>query len=352
MAFGSSLGITLPTVGSTVGPTYATNINSAIQTIADQFETKLTPSSLNINATLDINSQILSNIGIADYADYGSVLSGGSNARRTYFNGDDFYVVDGSGNNVRVTSGGALNVSATGAFGGDYSSSDAVAKYVNATSLYQFLADDDPSDLYATVNMGDLRLHEETAGISNYVALKSPASLAASYTVTLPASLPASEIVASLDASGNLAVVDGSTPRSGYKYSSRSVVQSLDFYAAMGSPLMENDGAYVQTRGASSDSALLFGSGVETGETLDGVTIYYNASGSTGSVFVTLYVYNAEGSLRDSYSFTLNADGTAREASVAPNLLLGGGDSFAIKVGAAGDHITTLYGWTAVVSRS
>ncbi len=336
MAFGTPLSLTLPTVSSTVGPTYATQVNAAIQTVADQFSTKLTPASLNINATLDINSQIVENIDQLEFDDHGAALT---TARTIYFENDDAYIVDGSNNSVRITASGALNISATGAFGGDYTSSDAIATFTTATTLYKFLSDDSPSELYAGVNVGDIRLHEK-GNFTNYVAFVSPASLATSYTVKLPAAVPASKSVVQMDTNGDLdvsAVVDASdaltfTNFDSLKYAGGKQITGniANFLTVAGSPSLSTDGGILTM--AVGDSVLLPLDGFDAAEKVNGVALVYNGN-ATGTA--TLELFRRDVSVTSSTSFVFDStENTLSISSLASDVLTTG--SYVVKVTLAG----------------
>lgn len=114
---GNSLGITLPTVSVTIGPTYATNINSALNTIIADIEAKITPDEIDINDDLDFNSSGTSYLGVnikgLNFQSQSSVLPGG-NTNTAYVKDGEFYYQDGSGNDVQLTSGGSVNNAGAG----------------------------------------------------------------------------------------------------------------------------------------------------------------------------------------------------------------------------------------------
>jgi hypothetical protein len=102
-----------------------------------------------------------------------------------------------SGSNVQLTAGAALNVAAfTGGIGGDYAGVGALELFDDATDSYWFQQQVGGGvRQYARMRNADVDLYEykanPTAGVpTNRVRLASPASLAASYVLTMPAALP------------------------------------------------------------------------------------------------------------------------------------------------------------------
>jgi hypothetical protein len=139
---GVSLGITLPTVGVTAGPTYATQINTAIQTIIDDVEAKIVPGEINFNADVDINSQVILDIDSMKLDTQTAALSGAGNARRVNSAGGELWWCDGSGVAVKITESGGLNVAgAGGGFTGDFGNSNEAVTYTASTNTYAFTDD-------------------------------------------------------------------------------------------------------------------------------------------------------------------------------------------------------------------
>src|SRR5690606_7874080 len=109
---------------------------------------------------------------------------------------DELYWRTAGGTNVKLTSGSALNSALLGGFTGDYGSGDEEAEFTSGTGIYDFLVN---ATTRGYIDCSDIRLFEATPGVSNAVKLKSPASLAASYTLTMPAALPGSTSLVTLD---------------------------------------------------------------------------------------------------------------------------------------------------------
>lgn len=112
---------------------------------------------------------------------------------------NELYWRNTSGVLVKFTAGAALNVAAfTGGIGGDYSAAGALVVFDDATDSYWFQQQVGSGvRQYARMRSADVDLYEfkanPTAGVpTNRVRLASPAALAASYALTMPAALPAS----------------------------------------------------------------------------------------------------------------------------------------------------------------
>lgn len=154
---GVALSITLPTVGVTAGPTYATDINSALQTIIDDIEAKIVPSELNMNAALDMGNQDIDDVNSMKVDNQASAaLSGAGNARRVNAFGGELYFCDGSGNSVKITDSGIL-AGVSGDIGGDYGDGSEEITYTAATNTYTFT---DDATNKAIIDAGEY-LHEE-----------------------------------------------------------------------------------------------------------------------------------------------------------------------------------------------
>jgi hypothetical protein len=102
---------------------------------------------------------------------------------------DELYWRTSGGVNVKITDGSSLNASLLGGFTGDYGSGAEEAEFSSGTGIYDFRV---AATERGYIDCSDIRLFEKTAGVTNAVKLKSPASLAASYTLTFPDALPGS----------------------------------------------------------------------------------------------------------------------------------------------------------------
>lgn len=127
---------------------------------------------------------------------------------------NELYWRSSAGALVKFTNGGNFNYSAIGAIGGDYVSSGALFDYVDVNGLYRARQELGAGvQQYAIVETGGVNLYEfklhPTAGVpSNAVRLRSPAALAAVYTVTFPGALPAAATsrLLAIDNNGQIAL--------------------------------------------------------------------------------------------------------------------------------------------------
>ena len=74
--------------------------------------------------------------------------------------------------------------------------------YDDAAQAYRFLEAAPLPNSWSRVQCGDLDLYQHASGIANRVRLSSPAALAASYDLTLPAALPGSTLIMQMSAAG------------------------------------------------------------------------------------------------------------------------------------------------------
>ena len=200
------MGLDLPTVGVTAGPTYASKNNAAFEAIDDHDHSsgngvQIPTAGINIDADISVNGFEIHDVDVVEFD--GRLIASQVN-RSIYFlstNGE-FYVRDGAGNIVQITSGGSLNASLLGGISGDYGSGNEDLTYSNSSKIYNFLQN---TNHRAKIDTGDIRLFEPTSGISNAVSIKSPTSLAAAYSWILPGALPGSgtELV-NVNSSGQL----------------------------------------------------------------------------------------------------------------------------------------------------
>lgn len=200
MPIGSSLGITLPTVSVTAGPTWATSLNTALQAIITAVETRVVPSGLNINADVEFNGYEAEELGAAKFENKSSSFSGATHPRSVYVRDGELYFNDSSGNEVKLTSSGQLNAGGLGGIEGDYGSSyDASLYFDDATSTFRFL---ESAALRALIDCGQILLRESLTNGVYAVKLTSPAGLGADVTRTFLGTNPASTSLLQISAAG------------------------------------------------------------------------------------------------------------------------------------------------------
>lgn len=185
----------------------AANAYNANYTTIDQHNhsvgsgVQITPSGININASLPFNNQAATGLGYANITTQGTGIPTPVNYS-VYFSGNEFFVKDGAGNAVQITTGGNVNATSSG-----ISSGTATASFV-ASVLVVNAASTTP----ANIQGGSVLLGNNTAG-SKFLTLSPPNAMAANYQLFLPA-IPAATSIMAIDASGNISgayTVDNST---------------------------------------------------------------------------------------------------------------------------------------------
>lgn len=192
------MNLTLPTVSSTLGPQWATELNAALTTLdahnhAVGSGQQITPSGLNISSDLPFLSNNATQVRSVRFSSQGSSIST-SEYPAIYAVNNQLYYNDGTNPAFPITSGGGV-AGAPGSISG--LTSPATAAFSGTTFSWK-----SGTTTYANMSFGSLYLREAAAGITNTISLSSPAALAASYDLTLPAALPASTKILTLSNTG------------------------------------------------------------------------------------------------------------------------------------------------------
>ena len=192
MSYGTSLGITLPTVSTTVGPDYAEDINEALESIIDVLEAKVTPAGISISSDLNFKpsstNYAATNVERVNFQNKSAAIGAVTYPYATYVVDGDLYFNDGTGHQIRMTTGGTVNVSTTGGItGSGYGSSGVEVNWSSGDSAYLFKTAS-AANSYAHLWCNNVRLSDLS---DHYIALDAP-SLSSTYTVTLPSAVPAS----------------------------------------------------------------------------------------------------------------------------------------------------------------
>lgn len=181
--------LVIPDVGTTVGPTWASELNTALELVdthdhTDGHGVLIPTAGLNINGDLsfashdiiDLNALVMDNLS-ADVATGTSL----------YVKNGELYYLDASANSVQITSIGSV-AGATGTIGG-MGGTDATVTYSNVNEDFTFNFD---SSSPARLNIGDIRLYpyDGSTVFSDFVTIASPDALGAQYTWTMPLAVP------------------------------------------------------------------------------------------------------------------------------------------------------------------
>ena len=185
------MGLTKPTENGSSG-VWDTLLNDLIDIIDAHDHTSgsgvlVASAALNIDAAVAWGGYNLTNMGEIGFA----TTTTGTVAKGLRVVANELTWRNSGGVDVTLTNGTSLNTTLVGGITGDYSSTDADCEYDDATKAYEMKQDESP-DHFAKVKCADLHLYEATSGITSFVTVKSPGSLAASYSVTMPTALPVS----------------------------------------------------------------------------------------------------------------------------------------------------------------
>lgn len=188
----------IPGVGTEAGPNYATDVNNSL-TLVDQHDhsagrgVQITPAGININSSLNFNSQFVVSLAGATFTAQTVVPVNGT----VYQNANDLYFVDALGNNIQITANGAV----AGTPGSIANlAAPASASYVSGSSTFVFQSN---VSIAANLDAGSLFLRNISPNSTNAIELSAPAGLSSSYTITLP-SVPSQLSLVTIDTSGNL----------------------------------------------------------------------------------------------------------------------------------------------------
>lgn len=204
MAYGDSLGVTAPVVGTTAGPDYADQVNEFLEALQDVVEAKVTPAGIDINTDLSLFSSgsyyRLKDALAVTFRDQTSALSAATYPTSIYFSGGECYANDGAGNQIQLTAGGIVNTSTTGGItGSGYGTSGVELAWDSGNQAYNLWANS-TTTTYADVVLDDVKLYD---GSSNFITLSAP-SIVSDYTITFPTAVPASTSVVQMAATGTL----------------------------------------------------------------------------------------------------------------------------------------------------
>lgn len=199
------MNLILPVVGplGTQGPDWANEINTAL-TLIDQHDhssglgKQITPAGININQTLQMNSQQLSEI--ASLA-LDNLSSQPASANLIYEYAGELYFNDANANQVQLTSGGTINVASVGTISGDYGGSNpANVSFSNITDTYLFTK---APGVTGSIACGPVSIYQNASG-SYYAKLQQNVAQASNLDWTLPVDYPATKLPLKSSASGVL----------------------------------------------------------------------------------------------------------------------------------------------------
>jgi microcystin-dependent protein len=192
-----NMSLPVPNVGVDPGPDYANNVNSSL-TILDQHNHSagsgvlIDPTGLNINADLPMNGNNLTLIRSARFSPQVSPIGGVSDLGCLYVSSVDLWFNDVNGNQIQITSGGAVLATSSGITNGTNT----------ASFISNILVVNSAPNTPANIQAGSILLGNNVLN-SKFLTLAPPNAMAANFQITLP-SLPASQSFLEIDTSGNI----------------------------------------------------------------------------------------------------------------------------------------------------
>lgn len=196
-----NMGLVIPEPLVTTGPTYATQINEALDDVDAHDHSpgkgaRITPSGLNINADVAFNQNSATNVKSIVLASQASVSTNAT----VYQNGGDLFFKRGDGTTVQITNSGGVNTSGVGGITG-LGGTSASATYTNLSSTFGWFSD---ATTYAKNNTGDLTIFSRAGSVLSVqgVTLKADVTTTA-YDLNLPVAAPAANTLMRFPASGS-----------------------------------------------------------------------------------------------------------------------------------------------------
>lgn len=223
-----NMNLTIPDPQSTPGPTYAQELQTALEDIDAHDHTsgngvRITPAAININASLDMNGYALTETDSVQLENRSEDISD----LGVYAKNGELFFLDASDNAVQLTSGGSI-AGASGSFTG--LSSPAAATYSSGSDIFIWTYD---SSKHARMANGDIQLYpyDGSTAYTKAITLKAPTGLEAnsSYSLSLPEALPASVEWLNVDNAGlvNHASLSGTSNQVNVSQSATAITLSL-----------------------------------------------------------------------------------------------------------------------------
>ena len=209
MSSGTNItGITKSTVAVTPAPDWGTNLNTSLDAIDAHDHTsnkgvRITPSAMNINATLEFNDNAQTEIKQSAFQNQSSQPT--DQLRALYAFGGELYYRDASGNQVQLTTGGSVNA------GGSITnlSSPASANYVAASDIFTWQHNSTYSEYakmaFSSFLLYNYRTDDSVSGVNYFVTVQYTGT-GTSGTLTLPDETGTVLTTATSYGGGNLSV--------------------------------------------------------------------------------------------------------------------------------------------------
>jgi hypothetical protein len=192
------MGLVSPTIGTDSGLVWEQSVNANNNAVDSHDHSsnkgvQVSPSGLDINSDLPVQSNNVTQIRAARFASQASAIPNtGADVGELYVAGNELYYNDVTGGHqVQLTSGGSVNATSSG-----IASGTASAAFSGATLLVK-----SSSTSFANVDMQSVVL-ANSGNLTNQLTLQAP-TLSNSYPLTLPP-VPSSQSFMTIDTSGNM----------------------------------------------------------------------------------------------------------------------------------------------------
>lgn len=208
----ANMGLTLPIVSQTLGPTWASQINGDLSLIDEHNHTAgsgvaVPVAGLNINADLSFltasGNFSITDLVSATFYNQAALAS----ERALYTISDNLYYNTTGGTPVQITNGTNVNAGA-GSITGMTGTTASVA-FNSGTGFFKF---EQSTNLPATIDAGTVLVRPQTVGATSGISITAQAGTS-SYNLTLPSGLPPGQVLMSLAPNGDIIklAIDGST---------------------------------------------------------------------------------------------------------------------------------------------
>jgi hypothetical protein len=351
--YGTPLGLTLPTIDGVAKESAAAPlINTALSAIIARLEGKVGAADLDINADVSFKSGAVysgaKDLHRAAFQSQTSAITAVSNPNTVYVLSGNLHYIDGSGNLVQITSGGAVNVSTTGGItGAGYGTSGVEVNWDSVNNRYR-MRSGAAADAYADVVLSDVLFND---GSGNFARLQA-AAMGADYTMTLPAALPAAQSMLQLTAAGQ--VTASNTLASGEHLTlvgtGRVKHGTYNVVMVGGNAFGSNPASDFGVNSAAGCNIFFITSAVwmrvplMTGKRLTAVraAVVDNATGST-TVSIQLQSQATTGALVNIGSAaTSSGAGSSQTLTLTPNQVLASNTAYQVKISISASNVCTL----------
>lgn len=197
-----NMSLPVPIPGTTLGPDFATDLNSSLTIIDSHDHTpgsgvQITASAINLTTDLPFNGNNATTLRTVRFSSQAAALSGASDVGCLYEAGNELYFNDGLGNQVQMTTGGLVNATSSG-----ISSGTASASFVSS-----ILTVVQSAGVGAAIDAASYVLRYNGSYPSpsgNSITLRAPASLATTYHMTFPVAAAVSDCILGYNSAGSM----------------------------------------------------------------------------------------------------------------------------------------------------